>query len=394
MIEREITPILEALFKKYPVVTVTGPRQSGKTTLCRAAFPNLAYFNLERPDLREFAIEDPRGFLKECAGGAVVDEIQRAPELVSFIQATVDEVGRNGQFVLTGSQQFRVTEAVSQSLAGRTALLRLLPFTIQEVLEARSTLTVEEFIHTGFYPRIYDQDLDPSLALGDYFETYVERDVRQVSEIRNLSAFRKFLKLCAGRVGQLLNLHSLGNDAGVSHTTARQWISVLEASYIVFLLEPFHPNISKRLIKSPKLYFYDVGLAAFLLGIETPHQVVSHPLKGFLFENLVVVEALKHRFNQGRRSNLTFYRDSSGTEVDLICSLANKFLAVEIKAGETLSSSFFANLHKLRNLVPEDIAGQILVHGAESETTRDGIRVTGPIGFVPALKTIELSLQD
>jgi predicted AAA+ superfamily ATPase len=389
MITREISPILTSLFEKNPVVTVTGPRQSGKTTLCRAAFPNLAYFNLERPDQREFATEDPRGFLKGCEGGAVVDDIQRAPDLVSYIQAAVDETGRNGQYVLTGSRQFRVAEAVSQSLAGRTAVLRLLPFSIREALDARKTADVEQLIQTGFYPRIYDHDLDPTLALGDYFETYVERDVRQISEIRNLSAFQKFVRLCAGRAGQLLNLQSLGNDAGISHTTARQWISVLEASYIVFLLQPFHANISKRLIKSPKLYFHDVGLASYLLGIESPRQIATHPLKGFLFENLVVVEALKHRFNQGRRSNLSFYRDSSGTEVDLIYSIADKFLAVEIKAGETVSGSFFSNLQKLRRYLPKNTAGEILVHGSETEMIRDHIRVTGPVGFVPTLADLE-----
>jgi len=393
MIEREITPTLTSLFKQYPVVTVTGPRQSGKTTLCRSAFPDLAYFNLEQSDQREFAIEDPRGFLKGCGDGAVIDEIQRAPELVSYIQVIVDETRRNGRFVLTGSRQFRITEAVSQSLAGRTALLRLLPFSIQEALQARSELTADELIHTGFYPRIYDHDLDPTAALGDYFETYVERDLRQISEIRNLSAFRKFVRLCAGRTGQLLNLHSLGNDAGVSHTTARQWISILEASYIVFLLEPFHANISKRLIKSPKLYFFDVGLAAYLLGIETPRQVTTHPLKGFLFENLVVVEALKHRFNHGKRSNLSFYRDSSGTEVDLLYSLADQFLAVEIKAGETVSSSFFSNLRKLRKYLPERVADEILVHGAETAVVRDHVHVTGPVGFVPTLTELERTVK-
>ena len=388
MIHREITSTLTALFKKNPVVTVTGPRQSGKTTLCRSAFPKLHYFNLERPDTREFATEDPRGFLRGCEGGAVIDEIQRAPDLVSFIQVAIDEYRANGQFVLTGSRQFRVVEAVSQSLAGRTAVLRLLPFTIAEALKARKTMDVERFIHTGFYPRIYDHDLDPTQALGDYFETYVERDVRQVSEIRNLSAFQKFVRLCAGRVGQVLNLHSLGNDVGVSHTTARQWISILEASYIVFLLQPFHANISKRLIKSPKLYFHDVGLASYLLGIESSRQVATHPLKGFLFENMIVVEALKHRFNQGRRSNLSFYRDSAGTEVDLIYGLADKVLAVEIKAGETISSSFFGNLRKLRKYLPDKISGEIVVHGAENEMIRDDIHVTGPVGFLPMLETM------
>ncbi len=389
MIEREITNVLTDLFEKNPVVTVTGPRQSGKTTVCRAAFPDLAYFNLERPDQREFATEDPRGFLRGCEGGAIIDEIQRAPDLVSYIQATVDETQRNGQFVLTGSRQFRVAEAVSQSLAGRTAVLRLLPFSIHEAQTAPSGQGVDDFIFAGFYPRIYDQDLDPSLALGDYFETYVERDVRQISEIRNLSSFQKFVRLCAGRVGQLLNLYSLGNDAGVSHTTARQWISVLEASYIVFLLEPFHANVSKRLIKSPKLYFFDVGLATHLLGIESVDQIATHPLRGFLFENMIVVEALKHRFNHGRRSNLSFYRDSGGTEVDLFYGLAEKVVSIEIKSGETVSSSFFANLRKLRDYLPDRVAGEILVHGSESEAQRDGVWVTGAAGFVPRLASLE-----
>jgi predicted AAA+ superfamily ATPase len=293
-----------ALFAKYPVLTITGPRQAGKTTLCRDAFPDLAYVNLESPDRREFASGDPRGFLREVADGAILDEIQRAPELVSYIQEHVDEKRRNGLFVLTGSQQFRVTEAISQSLAGRTAILRLLPFTIAEAAALRTDLDADGMLYTGFYPRIYDQTLDPTQALGDYFETYVERDVRQISEIRNLSGFRTFVKLCAGRVGQLLNLQGLGNDAGVSHTTAREWISVLEASYVVFLLPPLHANVSKRLIKASKLYFYDVGLAAYLLGIENEKQIFAHPLKGALFENLIVMEALKHRYNQGLRSNL------------------------------------------------------------------------------------------
>jgi predicted AAA+ superfamily ATPase len=389
VIHREITPVLLDLFGRYPVVTVTGPRQSGKTTLCRAAFPDLVYFNLERPDIRDFAVNDPLGFLGQCGGGAVIDEIQRAPELASYIQWHVDEKKTNGQFVLTGSRQLRVSEAISQSLAGRTAIVPLLPFSIRESRESRKHPDVESLIYTGFYPRIYDHDLDPTQALGDYFETYVERDLRQISEIRNLGSFERFVRLCAGRIGQLLNLQSLGNDAGVSHTTARHWISVLEASFIAFELRPFHANLSKRLIKSPKLYFYDVGLAAYLLGIETAGQIATHPLKGALFENLVIVEALKHRFNLGRRSNLSFYRDSTGKEVDLIYELGDKTIAVEIKAGQTVTGSFFSMLHDFERLLPESTAGKILVHGAESETVREGAHVTGPIGFVQTLARLE-----
>ncbi len=368
-------------FSEYPVLTVTGPRQSGKTTLCRTTFPDLAYFSLETPDQRDFATRDPRGFLRQCGDGAILDEIQRVPELVSYIQEHVDQAHRNGIFVLTGSQQFRVTEAISQSLAGRTGILRLLPFSIAEALQLRADADTDSMIFTGFYPRIYDQGLDPTQALGDYFETYVERDVRQVSEIRNLSGFRTFVRLCAGRVAQLLNLQSLGNDAGVSHTTARQWISVLEASYVVFLLPPLHANLSKRLIKSPKLYFCDVGLAAYLLGIENPRQIFSHPLKGALFENLVVLEALKHRYNQGLRSNLYFYRDSGGNEVDLVCSFADRQVGIEIKAGATISSDFFTGLRKLSAALPHPLAAQLLVHAGDREYTREGVIVTHPRGL-------------
>ena len=255
MIEREITPRLVALFKQYPFVTVTGPRQSGKTTLCRNVFPNLEYVNLEAPDQREFAESDPRAFLARLDDGAILDEIQRVPSLLSYLQVLADEKGRNGLFVLTGSEQFRLSDAIGQSLAGRTALLRLLPFSLAERQLTGASTAVDDILYSGFYPRIHDQGLDPRQALGDYFETYVERDVRQLGEIRNLSSFRRFVRLCAGRVGQLVNLASLGADAGVSHTTAREWLTVLEASYIVFQLQPFHSNLKKRLVKSPKLLF-------------------------------------------------------------------------------------------------------------------------------------------
>lgn len=376
------------LFAKYPVLTVTGPRQAGKTTLCHAAFPDLAYVSLESPDRREFATQDPRGFLHEFGKGAILDEIQRAPDLVSYIQEHVDEAGRNGVFVLTGSQQFRVSEAISQSLAGRTGILQLLPFSIEEVLQLRPDLDADAMMYAGFYPRIYDQGLDPTQALGDYFETYVERDVRQISEIRNLSGFRTFVKLCAGRVGQLLNMQGLGNDAGVSHTTAREWISVLEASYLVFLLSPLHANLSKRLIKSPKLYFYDVGLAAYLLGIENERQIFTHPLKGALFENLIVMEALKHRYNHGQRSNLHFYRDSNGNEVDLVCSFADRLVGIEIKAGATISGDFFKGLRRLSDLLPQPLAGQMLVYAGDREHTQENVAVTHPRGFARRLSRI------
>jgi predicted AAA+ superfamily ATPase len=387
-VHRQLQAPARELFARYPVITITGPRQAGKTTMCREAFPEAAYANLEAPDRRRRAIEDPRGFLDSLGTPAIIDEIQRAPEIVSYIQERVDETGHNGQFILTGSQQLRVTAAVSQSLAGRTVILRLLPFSIHEALELRPNLDNDALIHAGFYPRIYDQDLDPVQALGDYFETYVERDVRQISEIRNLSSFRTFVRLCAGRVGQLLNLQSLGNDAGVSHTTAREWLSVLEASYLVFRLPPLHANVSKRLVKSPKLYFFDVGLSAYLLGIESAGQIFTHPLKGALFENLVVMEALKLRYNRGRRSNLFFYRDSNGNEVDLVCSFADQLVGVEIKAGATMTGDYFKGLERLSAALPQPLAGKMLVYGGDEEHLRGDVRVTNPRGFASSLTAV------
>lgn len=389
VIERLIQPRLRDLFQHYPLVTVTGPRQSGKTTLCRTAFPDFAYVNLESPDQREFASQDPRGFLRRYPEQVILDEIQRVPELLSYLQVHADEQRRNGLFVLTGSQQFNLSAALSQSLAGRTALLRLLPFSIEETRRLRSTPPVEMLLYTGFYPRIHDQNLDPTQALGDYFETYVERDVRQLSEIRNLSAFQKFVRLCAGRIGQLLNLQSLGNDTGISHTTVRQWLSVLEAGYIVFLLPPYHPNVSKRLIKSPKLYFYDVGLASYLLGIEQPGQLLTHPLRGSLFENLVVMEALKQRYNQGKRSHLYFYRDSTGHEIDLIYQLAEQIAAIEIKSAATLAGHFFSSFDKFRQLLPALPITGMLVYGGDETYVRNEIRVTPVADFSRLLTEIE-----
>ena len=259
MIEREVAPYRIDLFQRYPFVTLTGPRQSGKTTLCQAAFPALEYVNLEAPDVRDFAQTDPRGFLARLDGGAILDEIRRVPELMSYLQVLADETGRNGLFVLTGSEQFRISDAVGQSLAGRTALLRLLPFSLAERARAGASGEIDDILYSGFYPRIHDRGLEARQALGDYFETYVERDVRRIGEIRNLSSFGRFVRLCAGRVGQLANLTALGADAGVSQATARHWLTVLEASYVVFRLPPYFANIRKRLVKSPKLYFFTMS---------------------------------------------------------------------------------------------------------------------------------------
>ncbi len=388
MIEREIAGRLTRLFQQYPFVTVTGPRQSGKTTLCRAAFPDLAYANLEVPDQRQFAESDPRGFLAQLGEGAIIDEIQHVPDLLSYLQVLADERRRNSMFVLTGSEQFQLSNAISQSLAGRTALLRLLPFSLAERERIGASLAIDEMLFSGFYPRILDQRLEPRQALGDYFETYVERDVRRMGGIRNLSSFRRFVRLCAGRVGQLLNLSALGSDAGVSHTTAREWLTVLEASYIVFQLPPYHANIRKRLVKSPKLYFYDVGLASFLIGIEHADQVVTHPLRGPLFENLVVAETLKYRFNRGLQPNLSFFRDSRGLECDLLYETGRGIGAIEIKSGATIASDYFTSLHRVAALIP-NISTKTVIYGGATPQSRSDAKAVPLQGLRGMLDRIE-----
>ena len=371
MIEREITGHLAKLFRQYPIVTVTGPRQSGKTTLCRQVFPELGYVNLESPDERDFAETDPRRFLAQHASGAIIDEVQRVPSLLSYLQVLVDEDGRNGLFVLTGSEQFGLSEAINQSLAGRTALLRLLPFSLPELGKTGASNGIDDVLFSGFYPRLHDRGLDPGQALGDYFETYVERDVRRLSNIRELGSFQRFVRLCAGRTGQLLNLSSLGSDSGVARATVRDWLSALEASYIIFQLAPYHANIRKRLVRSPKLYFYDVGLASYLLGIQSAEQVATHPLRGHLFENAVVVEAMKHRFNRGRRANLSFFRDSNNLECDLLYETGYGLGAIEIKSGETISSSYFSSLNRVADLIPEVNAKAVVYGGTERQSRTD-----------------------
>jgi len=375
MFTRTITPTLISLATEFPVVTITGPRQSGKTTLCRTTFPEKPYINLEQPETRRFVLEDPRGFLATIPDGAILDEIQRAPDLLSYIQVIVDEKQMAGQFIVTGSQQFEVMNTINQSLAGRTALLKLLPLSIEELAQAGVPLSSNRLILNGFYPRIHHQKLNPTRVLGDYFETYVERDIRQLVSIKNLGSFEKFIRLCAGRVGQILNLQSLGNDVGISHSTAREWMTLLEASYVVFQLRPWHSNISKRLIKSPKLYFYDVGLASYLLGLETELHVARDPLRGNLFENMAIMETLKYRYNRGRKSNLCFYRDSNGNEVDLLLEVGPDIFPVEIKSGETIVPDFFKGLHAFSKVSPPLTLGAGLVYGGHDQQNRSQAQV-------------------
>jgi uncharacterized protein len=373
MIKRDISPLFQSLASQYPVLTVTGPRQSGKTTLAKSLFPDKAYVSLEDPDIRLYAKEDPRGLLSDYADGAIFDEIQRAPDLPSYLQGMVDQNPRPGRFILTGSQQFELMTQASQSLAGRTAILRLLPFTLAETRRAQGATAIADLgqvLRSGFYPRIHDQRLDPSRTLADYFATYVERDLRQLTAVHDLQQFERFVRLCAGRTGQLLNLQSLGNDAGISATTARSWINLLQTSYIICLLPPWFTNTSKRLVKSPKLYFYDVGLASWLLGLQTPAQVTRDPLLGGLFENFVIMEALKDRLNAGETPEMYFYRDAEGNEVDLLLPHAGKLHAIEIKVGATVNSDYFKGLKSFAKEFPMMVSGGGLVYGGTQNQGR------------------------
>jgi uncharacterized protein len=373
MIERNIAPVLQQLATQYPVITLTGPRQSGKTTLTRRLFSDKPYVTLEDPDTRRFATEDPRGFLMQFAQGAILDEIQRAPELTSYLQGMVDADPKPGRFVLTGSHQFELMSQVSQSLAGRTAVLRLLPFTLAEVHRLRGGMAspdLAQTLLTGFYPRIHDQSLDPSQALADYFATYVQRDLRQLAAVQDLQRFERFVRLCAGRTGQLLNLSSLGNDAGVTHSTARAWIDLLQSSYIVHLLPPWFANTGKRLVKASKLYFHDVGLACWLLGLRSAEQVARDPLWGSLFENFVIMEAMKDRLNAGETAEMYFYRDSEGNEVDLLIPVGTKMHAIEIKAGATINPDYFKGLKTFAAHQPAVFASGCVVFGGADGQSR------------------------
>ena len=379
--KRHMTPLLRQRAAISPVVTVTGPRQSGKTTLCRQAFGELPYANLERPDIRDFAQEDPRSFLQAFAQGGVIDEIQRVPDLLSWIQVMVDVQRPAAPLVLTGSHQIDLLKGVSQSLAGRTSLLQLLPMSVNEIREAGLHRSTDALIHQGGYPRIHAERLDPSVALSDYFATYAERDLRQLMEVRRLDDFRRFVRLAAGRVGQVLNVHSLAADAGVSDRTARDWLSVLEASHLVWLLPPWHENLGKRLTKAHKLYFCDVGLAAWLIGITQAAQLSSHPLRGALFENLVVMEFVKHALHRGERPDLHFFRDSNGLEVDLLVGNGlppGQLGLVEIKSGQTVSSSWFKPMERVAQaLGPTRIGRRMMIYGGSEHQMRQGVEVVG-----------------
>ncbi len=352
--------------QQYPVLLISGPRQSGKTTLAKTLFTDKPYVNLEALNVREFAEADPVGFLNQYPDGAIFDEVQRVPKLLSEIQVRVDETRKKGQFILTGSHQPELQAATAQSLAGRVAILKLLPLSLEEWRPSLTNTSIDEMLYQGFYPRVLVESLNPTQAYNAYIETYIEKDLRQITQIRDLSTFQRFMRLCAGRIGQVLNIDQLANDAGVSATTVRHWLSALEASYVIMLVRPYFKNISKRLVKSPKLYFFDVGVASCLLGIESAKQWPSHPLRGLLFENLVVMDLIKARWNRGLREQMAFYRDHSGNEVDVVIEVGGMFLPIEIKSSATLNQDFLKGLSNFAKIEPEARPhGNVLIYGGE-----------------------------
>ena len=374
MIERTLTAKIIALAQKFQAITLTGPRQSGKTTLVRAAFPNLPYVSLEEPDIRQIALTDPRGFLSNYPTGAILDDIQNTPDLFSYIQRLVDD-NRQIQFILTGSSNFLLMEKISQTLAGRTAVLHLLPFSFVELKPVAEQY--ESQIFKGQYPRIYDRNIAPTDFYPAYIQTCVERDVRLIKNIGDINAFIQFTRLCAGRIGQLINYASLASDTGISPNTAKAWLSILESSYILYRLQPYHRNFSKRLVKSPKLYFYDTGVACSLLGIRDDNQVNLHYMKGALFENLIINEFIKRSFHRGENRQPYFWQDSHGKEIDCLLVSGDDVTPVEIKSGKTISTSYFDNLKYWRPLasLPED-QGYVVYGGEQSIQTGAGALVS------------------
>jgi predicted AAA+ superfamily ATPase len=375
-IQRHASEKLLQLCQQFKAVAVVGPRQSGKTTLVRACFPEKPYVSLENPQTRSFAMEDPVQFLRQFPQGAILDEIQRVPELFSYLQQILDENPQRGQFILSGSNNFLLLETITQTLAGRVAYLDLLPFSLSELRQIPdSTIDLNTCLLRGAYPEIWTENIIPSDWFSAYVRTYIERDVRLIRNIENLYVFEKLLSLCAGRVGQLLNFSQLANEVGVDLKTVKSWLGILQSSYIIYLLPPYFKNFNKRIVKTPKLYFYDTGLVSYLLGIRRPEELSFHPSKGAIFENLMVLEFLKARFNRGERSNLFFWRDGSGNEVDLLIDRGLSQKAIEIKSGETIKSDFFKGL-----LFWEKLSGQsggVVVYGGDAEQERsNGLKIS------------------
>jgi len=398
MITRHLAKAVKRAAREYPVVSMTGPRQSGKTTLVRSVFPGHDYVSLENPDHRAFAVEDPRGFLDQFDGSVILDEVQRVPDLFSYIQGLVDEDDRHGRFILTGSQNFLLLQRISQTLAGRCSVLHLLPLSRAELMNrpiidvarigrtrgkktlrdsgSHSTDDLFDMMWKGSYPRIWDKKLRPQAWLSSYYQTYIERDVRDVLHVGDTEMFGRFVRLCAGRCGQLLNLSSLASDCGVSHSTARRWLSILESSFLVVLLRPHHRNFNKRMVKSPKLYFLDTGLLCYLLRIRSAQDLLVHANRGAIFEAWVISELIKSYHHLGLDSDIYFWRDSAGHEIDLMIDHGDQLVPIEIKSGQTIGSDFFKGLDYWRSLAEKESSPAILVYGGDSSSHRRGVAVT------------------
>ena len=377
MFNRTAFEEFERLMTQYPVVTITGPRQSGKSTFVKTMHPNKAYYNLENPDTRSIIETDPKQFLNniDLQKGVILDEIQRAPELPSYIQGIVDENRVPGSFVLTGSHQLQLSEAISQSLAGRTALLELLPLSINELKQNEKNYTLDEYLLNGFFPAIYQHHLDSITHSRNYIKTYLERDVRQLINIKDLHAFQRFIALCAARIGSTINYNSLSSEAGVALNTIKSWISILEASYLTFELQPYFENFGKRVIKAPKLYFVDVGIASYLLKIRSTDQMNLDKLRGHLFENMVILEILKNYYNRGKDADIYFYRDSNQNEVDLILQVHDKLIPIEIKSTATFHPELLKGVRYFQSVVSDRAPIGFLVYNGEQEMKINNIQV-------------------
>ncbi|MDE5806901.1 MAG: ATP-binding protein [Muribaculaceae bacterium] len=368
-IERSITGAIKKAIPFYPVIVITGPRQVGKTTLCRHLFEDFRYVNLERPTEKHFALDDIEGFVDGLGPKAIIDEVQNAPEILSYIQIKVDE-NPDLKYVITGSSNFSLLHNITQSLAGRAALFTLLPLSFKEINDYVQSSGIREIMYNGFYPAIFTKEIPPEMFYSNYYSTYVERDIRQISQLKNLNTFEVFMRLCAGRTGSELNYSSLGVETGVSAPTIKEWLSLLNASYITFTLHPFFTNINKRLTKSPKLYFFDTGLLCFLLGIENPNQLMTHPLRGAIFENLVVTEIMKEKYNSGKIPKIFFYRENSGREVDIVEENGLNLNLYEVKASKTFSKDFRKNLEYLKkNLSDFTIKKSVVVYDGDTFPT-------------------------
>lgn len=372
LIARDISNEVIAVAKSYPVVTLIGPRQSGKTTITKMLFSDKPYVTLEDPDVRALAESDPRGFFAQFKTGAIIDEIQRLPMLLSYIQGIVDACDETGLFILTGSHQTSLQEGITQSLAGRTAILKLLPFSLNEINKMHPDFSYEDYLYTGMYPRIYMKNINPTKFYRDYVATYIERHVRQMSNIKNLGTFQYFLKLCATRIGQIFNAQNLSNELGVSHTTIKNWLSILESSFIIKTIYPYDEHFGKRIIKSPKIYFTDVGLATYLLEVTDTGQVSRHPLRGHLFENFIIMELIKNQLNLGLETKFYFYRDSNDIEIDCLYCKGNTIIPIEIKSASTFDKQFLKNLKTFMGISQNRCEkGFVIYNGAQEQDIHD-----------------------